>query len=100
MGLEKYTSAPTRAGDCAKPPDAYAGRMKFLQRFWCVALVSMMSMCVQAQSGGGIAFTRAARLKRGINLSMWYAQSSDYSAARLASYTTEEDFKLIKSLGF
>ncbi len=47
-----------------------------------------------------MAFARAARLKRGINLSMWYAQSSDYSAARLASYTTADDFRLIKSLGF
>lgn len=50
--------------------------------------------------GQGIAFERAAHLRRGINLSMWYAQSSDYSAARLTTYTTLEDFRLVKSLGF
>jgi len=31
---------------------------------------------------------------------MWYAQASDYSAARLTTYTTAEDFRLVKSLGF
>lgn len=61
--------------------------------------------CVWAQSlgsgsGSGIAFFRAAHLKRGINLSMWYAQASDYSAARLTTYTTVEDFRLVRSLGF
>ncbi len=53
-----------------------------------------------AQQGSSLAFRRAEHLRRGINLSMWYAQSSDYSAARLASYTNDADFKLIKSLGF
>ncbi len=48
----------------------------------------------------GIAFRRAGHLRRGINLSMWYAQARDYSAERLATYTTLEDFKLVKSLGF
>lgn len=50
--------------------------------------------------GQGIAFERAEHLRRGINLSMWYAQANDYSAHRLTTYTTEEDFKLVKSLGF
>jgi aryl-phospho-beta-D-glucosidase BglC (GH1 family) len=50
--------------------------------------------------GQGIAFERAAHLKRGINLSMWYAQANDYSAHRLTTYTTVDDFKLVKSLGF
>ena len=59
------------------------------------------SSLAQSRSGQAqIAFARAARLKRGINLSMWYAQSSDYTAARLASYTTVDDFKLVKNLGF
>jgi hypothetical protein len=50
--------------------------------------------------GQGIAFERAAHLRRGINLSMWYAQANDYSAHRLTTYTTVDDFKLVKSLGF
>ena len=48
----------------------------------------------------GIAFERASHLKHGINLSMWYAQAGDYSAERLATYTTVQDIHLIKSLGF
>ena len=46
------------------------------------------------------AFARAAHLKRGINLSMWYAQSRDQTAERLASYITPADFKLVHDLGF
>ena len=53
-----------------------------------------------AQEQRGLVFERAARLHRGINLSMWYAQSGDYSDARIASFTTAEDFALIKRLGF
>jgi len=46
-----------------------------------------------------LGFRRAAHLRHGINLSMWYAQAGDYSAARLASYTTAVDFQLINDLG-
>src|SRR6185503_10403020 len=44
--------------------------------------------------------SRLARLRRGINLSHWFAQSADYSKAHLESHTTAEDFALISSLGF
>jgi aryl-phospho-beta-D-glucosidase BglC (GH1 family) len=50
--------------------------------------------------GDSLAFHRVQHLRHGINLSMWYAQSSDYSAERLARFTTVEDFQLVKSLGF
>ena len=53
-----------------------------------------------AQQGNSLAFQRAEHLRRGINLSMWYAQTSDHSAARIDSFTTPADFKLIKELGF
>ena len=51
------------------------------------------------------AFARAQHLRRGVNLSMWYAQDHDLynldgGAEKLASFTTEKDFKLIHSLGF
>ena len=59
-----------------------------------------MTVGATAQQGTSLAFERASHLRRGINLSMWYAQTSDHSAARIESYTTEADFKLIKSLGF
>ncbi len=55
---------------------------------------------MEAQAGTSMAFERAGHLRHGINLSMWYAQTSDHSAARIESYTTNADFKLVKSLGF
>jgi len=65
-----------------------------------VAGVTCSGQRMGSGSGSGIAFFRAAHLRRGINLSMWYAQARDYSAERLAAYTTVEDFRLVKSLGF
>jgi aryl-phospho-beta-D-glucosidase BglC (GH1 family) len=44
--------------------------------------------------------SRVARLRHGINLSHWFAQSGDYSKSHLASHTTAEDIALIKSMGF
>jgi endoglucanase len=31
---------------------------------------------------------------------MWFAQASDYSAARLRSYTTADDIALMRTMGF
>lgn len=44
--------------------------------------------------------SRIARLRRGINLSHWFAQSADYSKTHLESHTTAADLALIKSVGF
>jgi hypothetical protein len=47
-----------------------------------------------------LAFQRAAHLKRGINASIWFAQSPrDYSPHRLTTYITADDFELIHHLG-
>jgi aryl-phospho-beta-D-glucosidase BglC (GH1 family) len=54
----------------------------------------------QAQTGNSVAFQRAEHLRKGVNLSMWYAQTRDHSAAHIDSYTNAPDFALIKSLGF
>jgi len=62
--------------------------------------VSLFATVVGMHAQGDLAFQRANHLRKGINLSMWYAQASDYSAARLTTYTTAEDFALVKSLGF
>ncbi|HEX8474509.1 MAG TPA: glycoside hydrolase family 5 protein [Pyrinomonadaceae bacterium] len=50
----------------------------------------------------GVPASRLARLRRGINLSHWFAQSPrrDYSETHLKTHTTERDIALIKSLGF
>jgi endoglucanase len=63
-----------------------------------LVVVTMAATAVHAQDE--LAFARAKHLRRGINLSMWYAQAADYSAERLASYTTPADFKLVHYLGF
>src|ERR1044072_9102533 len=45
---------------------------------------------------------RFSKLRHGINLSHWFAQSgnNDYSKAHLESHTTPADLTLIKNLGF
>jgi aryl-phospho-beta-D-glucosidase BglC (GH1 family) len=46
------------------------------------------------------AFTRAQRLRRGINASIWFAQHpSDYSVERLRTFTTDDDIALMGKLG-
>jgi aryl-phospho-beta-D-glucosidase BglC (GH1 family) len=47
-----------------------------------------------------IAQSRIARLRHGVNLSHWFAQSGDYSKTHLESHTTGEDIALIKNVGF
>ena len=48
----------------------------------------------------GVPASRLARLRRGINLSHWFAQSNDYSEKHLREHTTRRDLELIKRLGF
>ena len=58
------------------------------------------STSVQTSASSDVAASRLARLRHGINLSHWFAQSADYSKAHLDSHTTAEDIALIKSIGF
>jgi endoglucanase len=53
-------------------------------------------------SPAGVAASRLAHLRRGINLSHWFSQSpgNDYSENHLRTHTTERDIALIKSMGF
>ena len=53
-----------------------------------------------ASSPSGVPASRLARLRRGINLSHWFAQSRDYSEKHLREHTTARDVQLIKGLGF
>src|SRR5258708_16763343 len=53
-----------------------------------------------AQQKDTLAFQRAEHLRRGINTSDWFAQSSDYSVQRLRTFTTPDDIRLIHQLGF
>ncbi len=53
-----------------------------------------------AQQTDNLAFQRAQHLRHGINTSIWFAQSSDYSVQRLRTFTTADDVRLIHHLGF
>ncbi|HEV2763472.1 MAG TPA: cellulase family glycosylhydrolase [Pyrinomonadaceae bacterium] len=55
-----------------------------------------------ARHADGVPPSRLARLRRGINLSHWFAQAprGDYSEAHLKSHTTGRDLALIRELGF
>jgi aryl-phospho-beta-D-glucosidase BglC (GH1 family) len=66
-------------------------------------VAAMTSIAARAQDELG--FARAKHLRRGINLSMWYAQDYDLynatgGAEKLATYITPADFKLVHDLGF
>jgi aryl-phospho-beta-D-glucosidase BglC (GH1 family) len=68
--------------------------------FVFLAIFILFAPSLSSAQDQGLAFQRAKALKRGINLSMWFAQTSDYSPKRLNSYTTEADFALVASLHF
>lgn len=72
---------------------------------WLLAIgsVLLMSQIAAAQSDGltDLAEHRMEHLRRGINTSMWFAQSpGNYSVERLRSFTTLDDIALIHKLGF
>jgi endoglucanase len=55
-----------------------------------------------ARPPAGVPAARLARLRRGINLSHWFAQAprADYSERHLATHTTARDIALIEGMGF
>jgi endoglucanase len=68
-----------------------------------VVILLVLAVPVLAQdraAGVQTAFARAQHLKRGINTSQWFAQTGEYSAARINSYTDAQDIALIAKLGF
>ncbi len=78
-----------------------------------ISILAPVSTAIGARSPGGeveatrnsspqsaVPASRLARLRRGINLSHWFAQSADYSKAHLELHTTAEDLALIRSIGF
>ncbi|HWT01370.1 MAG TPA: cellulase family glycosylhydrolase [Pyrinomonadaceae bacterium] len=68
----------------------------------CAPAVLAQNAAPQATDASQLAWRRHARLKRGINLSHWFAQSprADYSENHLKTHTTAQDVALIKGLGF
>lgn len=64
----------------------------------CATLVLPSAFCQTADTN--LAFRRAKNLQRGINASIWFAQSpNDYSVHRLETFTTDDDIALMEKLG-
>ena len=53
-----------------------------------------------AQAQSGVAFARAEHLRRGVNLSSFYAQTRDLSQARIDAYMSPADMQALKAMGF
>jgi endoglucanase len=70
-------------------------------------IVAVLSLCIVALGQGAplstVPATRLAHLRRGINLSEWFAQVYDpkgYTKEHFQTWTTQADIALIKSVGF
>src|SRR5688500_13112471 len=65
-------------------------------------MITLFALPRAAGADDGVPPERLARLARGINLSHWYAQSTDgqYRPERLDRWTTREDADRIAALGF
>jgi endoglucanase len=70
-----------------------------MRTLWIALAVLLATSSAFAQPQD-TATRRAHLLHRGVNASMWFAQASDYSPARLRSYTTADDMALMHSMGF
>lgn len=69
-------------------------------RRWRIFLVAAFLAGSQALLAQNLAFERAATLQHGINLSGWFAGSSDLSLQHFETYTTASDLKAIHAMGF
>ena len=82
-------------------------RIKLWAAFLLLSVLMAGSAAAQAGGAGSakasLAFARAEKLKRGINVSGWFAQVYDkrgYTPEHFQAWTTAEDIALIKSMGF
>jgi len=81
-------------------PTRFAFAMCFL--FWIVAPVTL-SQLKSSEPDTNLARQRAQHLRRGINLSEWFAQVYDakgYTKEHFESWNTAQDIALIKVMGF
>jgi aryl-phospho-beta-D-glucosidase BglC (GH1 family) len=76
--------------------------MRLVGGFLAVVLVAGLPAAAQDRGTEvKTAFARAQHLKRGINASQWFAQSTnDYSARRTDAYTDAADIALMAKMGF
>ncbi len=68
-----------------------------------ILLCILLSVSASAQNNSSLAKQRAQHLRRGINLSEWFAQVYEpqgYTKEHLVGWVTADDIALIKSMGF
>ena len=70
-----------------------ARRLLFIASLWILTV--SQGLCAQ-----GVTFERAAELQHGINLSGWFASSSDLSTQHFENFTNATDLKAIHAMGF
>ena len=73
-----------------------------MRRFFFLPVV-LSAVSLLAQTHSSLAHRRAEHLRRGINLSEWFAQVYDpkgYTKEHLENWVTDSDIALIKSMGF
>lgn len=70
-----------------------ARRLVMVASVWILAV--SQGLCAQ-----GVTFERAAKLQHGINLSGWFASSSDLSTQHFENFTNATDLKAIHAMGF
>jgi len=75
-------------------------RLSFLALLFTFAIPAIAQSPPDRATDVQTAFTRAQHLKHGINASGWFAQSRDYSAEQIESYTDDADIALIARMGF
>ena len=73
--------------------------MRWGMRFAVMGAV-VLGMVGAARAQKSVAFERAEHLRRGVNLSGFYAQTRDLSQARLDAYMSTGDMQALKAMGF
>jgi len=74
-----------------------------MRKLILLCLFLFLSLSALAQNNSSLAQQRARHLRRGINLSEWFAQVYDprgYTKEHLVGWVTADDIALIKSMGF
>ena len=74
-----------------------------MRKLILLCLFLFLSLSALTQNNSSIAQQRALHLRRGINLSEWFAQVYDprgYTKEHLVGWVTADDIALIKSMGF
>jgi aryl-phospho-beta-D-glucosidase BglC (GH1 family) len=83
------------------PQGSLSVRKQHLNLIVALTATILVICSARSQSADSLAFRRAERLRHGINTSNWFSQSpNDYSVQRLRTFTTADDIRLIRRLGF